>query len=72
MTVSNELIDSLLTDYKKPERVNMVCSSNYPGTDHERTLEVEIAEDIGRARKSWVPTCRKHPKWQEQEDVQRC
>ena len=56
MTASNELIDSLLTDYKKPEdligehgRLKQLSRKLV-----ERALEAEMAEHLGHARNEAV------------------
>ncbi len=52
MTVSNELIDSLLADYKKPEDLigEHGLLKQLTRKLVERALEAEMAEHLGHAR----------------------
>lgn len=58
MTVSNEVIDSLLADYKKPEDLIGEHGLLKQLTKKlvERALEAEMAEHLGHARNEPVHT----------------
>lgn len=57
MTVSNELIDSLLADYKKPEDLigKHGLLKQLTRKLIERALEAAMAEHLGHARNEAVP-----------------
>jgi hypothetical protein len=73
MTISNELLDSLLADYKTPEDLIGEGGLLKQLTKRlvERALQTEMVEHLGYAKHESVANpAREHPQWYEQEDPQ--